>query len=97
MRTLTILLILFCATSFAQDKAKTTAPAKPDTTVTLDLSKLQARFEALQGEVNEANKQIEAWTMKREQAIGKMQAIQEVAANPGLRVMIDTIKQVKKK
>lgn len=78
-------LILFTCQLSAQSKADTNKVKAPQS-MTLNLDKLGASFQKHQSDLAEADKQIEAWTAKRNQIVGRMQAIQELATDSTYRI-----------
>ena len=77
----------------AQEKPK---PVKADTSVTLDLRKLQNLFNKLQDDLKHANEQIDIWTVTRDKTIGRIEALQELANNQSFRLKEDSTFTIKK-
>ena len=87
MKPLILLAFFFFLTSHltAQTKTDTTRPQPPQS-MQLNLDKLGASFQKDQSDLAEAEKQIEAWTAKRNQIIGRMQRVQEIATDSTYRI-----------
>jgi len=84
------LILLTALPAFGQ--SKDTAKVKTPEIMTLNVDKLQSHFQELQRDLDNANKQIEAWTTTRDQIMGKLQAIVDLSKYQAA----DTVKAKKK-